>query len=94
MAARTPARSLKPGRPDEVPWGDRRACSLSIVKIPPQKHLLLPGATRRGSAKALSPQTDVTEAAKSLGGKSRAGFIEKLVPVLWGGEVGGGRMGS
>lgn len=40
--------------------------------------------TKRNSAKALSPQTDTTEAAESLGGKSRVGFIEKLVPVLWG----------
>lgn len=42
----------------------------ALAGLPPQKHLLHRSAANRNFSKAMIPQTDVTEAAKSLGGKA------------------------
>lgn len=59
--------------PEDWTWllGEKSYPAASaLAGLPPPKHLLHRSAANRNFSKAMMPQTDVTEAAKSLGGKA------------------------
>lgn len=86
MAARTPAQSPKPGRPDVAPWGEVMACSLSIGGAPTTKSSALSRCDQKELCK--SPESpNRHDGGSKIPGREKQGWLyRKAGPNALGGK--------